>query len=383
MAIKTKSVFFYFCIIQQNYMNNFTIKLLIPFAGVLSFFLVFLAIPTILRVAESKNLFDEPNKRNVHKIKIPTLGGLAIFLSFLFTYSLFAEWFSFTQIPFLIPALLIIFSIGIKDDIMVTAPMVKLFGQILAAFIIIGWGDLRLTSLHGFLGLDLSYLAGIMLTLLIFIFILNGLNLIDGIDGLASITSIIAVTSFSIWFFINGNYHIPVFSAALIGALLGFTYFNVFSKNQKIFMGDTGSLLLGFLLAVVAIKFAEFNKPENQPFLKYSMNSAPAVVMGILIVPVVDTLRIFVYRISKGKSPFTADKNHIHHRMLTLGFTHIQTSLIIGGVNIFFVLLSFFLRNIGVVKLSVLILTLGLALSFVPALFIYRKKKKLIKNKHR
>jgi UDP-N-acetylmuramyl pentapeptide phosphotransferase/UDP-N-acetylglucosamine-1-phosphate transferase len=362
-------------------MDQFTIKLLIPLAGVISFFLVFLSIPTILRVAESKNLFDEPNKRKLHKIKIPTLGGLAIFLSFLFTYSLFAEWFSFTQIPFLIPALLIIFSIGIKDDIMVTAPMVKLFGQILAAFVIIGWGDLRLTSLHGFLGLDLNYLTGFMLTLFIFVFILNGFNLIDGIDGLASITAIISITSFSIWFFINDSFHIPVFSAVLIGALLAFSYFNVFSKSQKIFMGDTGSLLLGFLLAIVAIKFAEFNKPETAQLLKYSMNSAPAVTLGILIVPVIDTTRVFIFRISRGKSPFTADKNHIHHRMLTLGFTHLQTSLIIGGVNILFILLSFSLRNIGVVKLTVLLFTLGMLISYFPAYFIYRKKKKLLKLK--
>ncbi len=96
-------------------MQDYLIKLLIPFAGVLSFSLVFFSIPTILRVAESKNLYDVPNKRTVHKTKIPTLGGLAIFLSFLFTYALFSDWFSFTQIPFLIPALLIIFSIGIKD----------------------------------------------------------------------------------------------------------------------------------------------------------------------------------------------------------------------------------------------------------------------------
>ncbi len=357
-------------------MDILTIKLLIPFAGILSFFLVFLSIPTILRVSESKNLFDEPNKRKVHKTSIPTLGGLAIFLSFLFTYSLFAEWFSFTHIPFLIPALLIIFSIGIKDDIMVTAPMVKLSGQILAAFIIIGWGDLRLTSLHGFFDLDLNYLSSFMITLFVFVFILNGFNLIDGIDGLASITSIISITSFAIWFYINDRFHIPVFSAALIGALIGFIYFNVFSKSQKIFMGDTGSLLLGFLIAMAAVKFCELNKPENIAALKYSMNSAPAVAIGILIVPIVDTTRIFIYRISRGKSPFSADKNHIHHRMLTLGFTHLQTSLIIGAINIFFVILSFSLRNIGVIWLTVINMSLGLFFSYIPAFFINRKKKK-------
>ncbi len=362
-------------------MSEYTIKLLIPFAGILSFILVFLSIPTILKVAESKNLFDEPNKRTVHKIKIPTLGGLAIFLSFLFTYSLFSDWFSFTQIPFLIPALLIIFSIGIKDDIMVTAPMIKLFGQILAAFIIIGWGDLRITSFHGFFGLEPNYLASFTITILIFVFILNGFNLIDGIDGLASITGMVSIISFSIWFYINGNYHIPVFSAALIGALLAFSYYNVFSKQQKIFMGDTGSLLLGFLLAVVSIKFAEFNSPENAENLKYQMISAPAVVLGILIVPTIDTLRVFIFRLSKGNSPFAADKNHIHHRMLTLGFSHLQTSLIIGAINVVFVILSFSLRNLGTLKLSILNLSLGIFLSYLPAFFINRKKRKILNGK--
>ncbi len=362
-------------------MNSFTLKLLIPFAGLFSFVLVFLSIPSILRVAQSKNLYDEPNKRTVHKTKIPTLGGLAIFLSFLFTYSIFAEWYSFTQIPFLIPSLLIIFSIGIKDDIMVTAPMVKLFGQILSAFVIIGWGHLQITSLHGFLGLSLSDLVGFLITLFFFIFIINGFNLIDGIDGLAAISGIISIFSFSIWFFINDSYHIPVFAAALIGALLGFSYFNIFSKNQKIFMGDTGSLLIGFLLAVSAVEFLEFNKPENAVNLKYTMNSAPAVAIGILIVPIIDTLRIFVYRVSRGNSPFTADKNHIHHRMLTLGFSHLQITLIIAAVNIFFVVFSFFMRNLGVVKLTIINLVLGLLFSYLPAIFIYRKKKYMHKNK--
>ncbi len=364
-------------------MNNLTLKLLIPFAGILSFFIVFLSIPTILRVSEVKNLFDEPNKRKVHKKRIPTLGGLALFLGFVFTYTLITEWFGFTPIPYLVPTLIVIFAIGIKDDIMVTAPMVKLIGQVLAAFIIIGWGDLRITSLHGFLGLELNYSFSFMITLLLFVFILNGLNLIDGIDGLASFTSVIAVTSFGFWFYINNSFHMPVFAGALIGALIGFIYFNVFSKKQKIFMGDTGSLILGFLIAIFAVKFCEFNKPENASILKYSMNSAPAVAIGILIVPIIDTTRIFVYRISRGKSPFTADKNHIHHRMLTLGFTHLQTSLIIGGINILFVIMSYSLRNLGVIWLTVINLSLGLFCSYIPGFFIKRKKKKRLASRTR
>ena len=361
-------------------MNDYTIRLLIPFASIISFFMVFFSIPSILRVARQKNLFDEPGKRTVHKVRIPTLGGLAVFIGFLFTYSLFVDWFEFTKIPFLIPALLIIFGIGIKDDILATAPIVKLMGQIIAALIIVGMGDLRITDLHGFFGLDINYLAGVIITVLIMVFIINGFNLIDGIDGLATITGIISILSFGIWFYINGNYHIPIMSATLVGGLLAFSYYNVFSKRQKIFMGDTGSLLLGFLLAVVAIHFSEFTIPYKYPGHSFVMNSGPAVALAILIVPVIDTTRVFFLRISQGKSPFSADKNHIHHRMLALGFTHIQISLIIGGVNIAFVILGYYLRNLGVLKLTFLIFTLGLIVANIPSVFLFWKRRGMVRR---
>ena len=361
-------------------MNDYTIRLLIPFASIISFFMVFFSIPTILRVARQKNLFDEPGKRTVHKVRIPTLGGLAIFIGFLFTYSLFVDWFEFTKIPFLIPAILIIFGIGIKDDILITAPLLKLMGQIIAALIIVGMGDLRITDLHGFFGLKIDYLASVVITVFIMVFIINGFNLIDGIDGLAAITGIISILSFGIWFYLNGNYHVPIMSAALVGGLLAFSYYNVFSKRQKIFMGDTGSLLLGFLLAVVAIHFSEFTIPNKYPGHSFVMNSGPAVALAILIVPVIDTTRVFFLRISQGKSPFAADKNHIHHQMLALGFTHIQTSLIIGGINIAFIILGYYLRNLGVLKLTFLIFIVGIIVAQIPSLFLLWKRRGIVKR---
>ncbi len=361
-------------------MNDYTIRLLIPFASIISFFVVFFSIPTILRVARQKNLFDEPGKRTVHKIRIPTLGGLAIFIGFLFTYSLFVDWFESTKIPFLIPSLLIIFGIGIKDDIFATAPIVKLMGQIIAALIIVGMGDLRITDLHGFFGLEINYLTSVMISVFVIVFITNGFNLIDGIDGLAATTGIITILSFGIWFYINGNYHIPIMSSALVGGLLAFSYYNVFSKRQKIFMGDTGSLLLGFLLAVVAINFSEFSILDKYSGHTYVMNSGPAVAIAILIVPIIDTTRVFFIRISQGKSPFTADKNHIHHRMLALGFTHIQISIIIGLINIGFVILGYSLRNLGMLKLTFLIFIIGMIVAYIPSLFLYWKRKDIVRR---
>ncbi|MGV8829579.1 MAG: glycosyltransferase family 4 protein [Breznakibacter sp.] len=358
-------------------MNLYITNLILFFAAAISFIIVFSSIPTILRVARTKNLFDEPNKRNVHKTRIPTLGGLAIFIGFLFSYTFIIDWFGLGRIPFMVSSLLIIFGIGIKDDILITAPVVKLLGQILAAIIIVGIGDIRITDFHGFFGLKPDYFFSICFTILLFTFITNGFNLIDGIDGLAAIIGIITVTAFSFWFYINQQIEVPIMAAALIGSLIAFIYYNVFSKRQKIFMGDTGSLLIGFIITLIAVKFMELNiLPNNLP---YSMNSAPAVAIAILIVPIIDTLRVFFLRLAQGRSPFTADKNHIHHRMLSLGYSHLRITLTIGLVNIGFVVLAYSLRNIGMLKLTMIILVLGFMFSSLPSFLIWKKKRQLKK----
>lgn len=146
-------------------------------------------------------------------------------------------------------------------------------------------------------------------------------------------------------------------------------------------MGDTGSLLIGFVLSLVAVKFMELNiLPNNMPF---RMNSAPAVAIAILIVPIIDTLRVFFLRLAHGRSPFTADKNHIHHRMLSLGYSHLRISLTIGAVNIGFIILAYSLRNIGMLKLTLIILILGFLFASVPSGLIWLKKRQLKKEGHK
>ncbi len=362
-------------------MNSYIPHLIIGFATLVSFLITFSSIPTILTVSHTKHLFAAPNNRNVHKIQIPTLGGLGIFIGFIFTYALFTEWFKIPALPFLIPSLLVIFSIGIKDDILITAPVIKLMGQLFSTLIIVGLGKLIITDFHGFFGLVPNHLTGFLITIFLILALINGFNLIDGIDGLAGIIAIITITAFSIWFYINGNLEIPIIGAIIVGALVAFLYFNLFAEKQKIFMGDTGSLILGFIIAVVAVKFMEFNSLKNNPHLAFSMTSAPAVALGILIVPVVDTIRVFFIRVSKGKSPFVADKNHIHHRILTLGFSHIHATLLIAGANLFFIALSFLLRDFGTLRLGILNISLGLLFAYLPALFIDIKKRRM-KNKN-
>ncbi len=353
--------------------------LLVPLATVVSFLVVFISIPTILHVAYSKRLFDKPNFRSSHVKVTPRLGGLAISFGFMFTYTFFADWYSYAYIPFLTSSLILIFVIGLKDDIVSTAASVKLLGQILAATIIVGLGNVRIDELQGVLDIPLTEGWSIAISVFIFVFLLNAFNLIDGIDGLAAIVGIITLSAFTCWFYINGYYHAPLIAASLVGGLLAFIYYNMYCVKKKIFMGDTGSLLIGFVVSIVTIAFLKFNNQVvNVETHIYTITSAPAVALAVLIVPVIDTIRIFFLRILRGHSPFAPDKNHIHHRMLALGMTHHQISFTIGFVNICFVVLAFFLRNIGTWQLLLIIVPLGFCLAATPSwIIILRHKAKL------
>jgi UDP-N-acetylmuramyl pentapeptide phosphotransferase/UDP-N-acetylglucosamine-1-phosphate transferase len=253
----------------------------------------------------------------------------------------------------------------------------KFIGQLIAVLIIVGLGDLRITDFHGFFGLQPDYFVSILFTTVLMVFLINGFNLIDGVDGLAAITGIIVTISFSFWFLINGEYLIPILGAMLVGALSAFLYYNVFSRRQKIFMGDTGSLIIGLIIAIIAIRFMEFNAIKNRVFLTYSMTSAPAVAMGIMIIPIIDTIRVFFRRIIRGQSPFIADKTHIHHRLLTLGLSHLQVAASLGLINIIFVLASYLLRDFGMLWLLIFNLTAGLLVFNIPSLIIRIRKKKM------
>ncbi|MFV0553577.1 MAG: glycosyltransferase family 4 protein [Mangrovibacterium sp.] len=356
--------------------SDLAYHLLVPLATIVSFFVVFISIPTVLQVAFSKRLFDKPNSRSSHVKITPRLGGVAIAFSFIFTYSFFADWFSYAYIPFLTSSFVLIFVIGLKDDIMTTSAGVKLMAQIFAASIIVGLGDVCIDELQGIIDFPLPEGWATAISIFIFAFLLNGFNLIDGIDGLAAITGIIVITAFTAWFYINGFYHVPLLAASLAGGLLAFIYYNMYCVKMKIFMGDTGSLLIGFVVSIITIAFLKFNNQiVNVEEHVRTMTSAPAVAVAVLIVPVVDTIRIFSLRILRGGSPFKPDKNHIHHRMLELGMSHHQISFTIGAVNLFFIVLAYFLRDIGTWPLLAIVLPLGFAFAATPSWIIVQKKK--------
>lgn len=333
--------------------------------------------PVIIYLAHKKKLMDDPVHRSGHVEKTPTLGGVGMFIPFSLAIIIMGIFTSLGQ-PDLIKLLsilggtIILLFLGIKDDLIELSPKKKFSGQIFAAALVVLGTDVRIESFYGIFGVeDLPYIVSVIFTLLVFVFIINAFNLIDGINGLASSIAIIANTSFGVYFAMNGEFLHVLVSFSLIGVLGGFLRYNL-SLVRKMFMGDSGSLFLGFLLAYQAIGFLSVNEMEETI---YSFSNAPIVVLAILAYPILDALRVCILRISKGKSPFSADRNHIHHRLLDSGFSHIMATLIIALCNIFVIQMAFVLSDLYLtLQLYIISVVLPLICLF-PFLLVQRDGK--------
>lgn len=348
--------------------------LLIILSAAVAFTVTFFSVPSIVDVARKKHLYDVPNGRTSHIKSTPTLGGMAIYVGLIISTTLFVDITKMTYLQYVIAGSIIIFFIGLKDDILSIAPFKKLLGQLAAAYIIIDLGNVRFTTLHGFLGIyEINYFSSVLLSLFVIIVTINAFNLIDGIDGLASSIGVLVMVFFGTWFYLEGHPQLAIMAAALAGALLAFFRYNVYSVKNKIFMGDIGSLTLGFFVAVLLIRFNEINAllDHNNPMY---IEASPVVSFGVLILPMFDTLRVFVVRIYRGVSPFKADRTHLHHVLLDLGASHKQATAILIAANLFFILVSLAFHHLGIYWLGLIILSLALILSYVP--FYIRNKRK-------
>jgi len=353
--------------------TNYT--LLFSGAILLSFIVTYISIPSIIKVSNLKHLFDDPeDNRRVHTVATPTLGGLAIFAGITLSVLFFIDISLFPGLKYVIISMIILFFIGIKDDILMIAPLTKMAGQIIAGFVVVVFGEIQLTNLHGFFGIsEIHYLIGVPLSILTIIVVTNAINFIDGVDGLAATITIIIAVTFGIWFFLVEDYQYFILSLAIVGALLAFLRFNFFSKTRKIFMGDTGSLIIGFLLAVLAIHFNQKNLSLVNK--DYYILPAPSVTFGIMIIPLFDMLRVIFIRVMKRKSILFPDNNHIHHLCLRIGLSHHQTVLLITVVNLLFIVFSFWAADfLTIRRLLLFLFILATALSFLAAYLANKKK---------
>ncbi len=339
-----------------------------------AFVIAYVSIPSIIKVSEMKSLFAEPNERASHHKKTPTLGGVAIFAGFMLTILLFITPAKIPDLQYVVAASLIIFFVGIKDDILIIAPWFKLAGQALAALILVILGDVRFTHLHGFFGIfGINYITSSTISILFIVVLVNAYNLIDGIDGLCAGIGIVTAAAFGGWFAIVGRVEYALVAAALIGALMAFFRYNVFGGANKIFMGDTGSQLVGLVIAVLTIHFNEFN---INPEYHFGISSAPSVSFGILMIPIFDTMRVMFIRFNIKRSVFQADRNHIHHRFLRVGFSHLQSTIILVSINIFFIAFSYYFQFVSIRRLLLILLLLGMIYSYIPSYLLERREKK-------
>jgi len=244
-----------------------SIGLLIPISFILAFLIAYIAIPTIVRVSTRKNFFDYPNERTSHENSVPTLGGMAIFSGFLISVIIFSRPEDSIELRYTIGACIVLFFTGLKDDILIIDPKKKLLSQILAAMMVVILGDIRITDFHSVLGIEsVPYTVSILFSVFLIVALINGFNLIDGVDGLSSGIGIINSVAFGVLFLLDHKTTYSVMAFSLSGALVAYFIFNVFGKINKIFMGDTGSMLTGLVVAVLAIKLLE-TKEEIAPLI--------------------------------------------------------------------------------------------------------------------
>jgi UDP-N-acetylmuramyl pentapeptide phosphotransferase/UDP-N-acetylglucosamine-1-phosphate transferase len=302
------------------------------------------SIPVIINISGLRGLMDNPVKRSSHKTPTPTFGGVAIFAGILIGYMIWNFGDEGILIHKVFAGTVILFFLGVKDDLYALSPTKKMIVQVLASAIVVIGSDLRISDLFGIFGIShIPYIISILLTIFIFVAMINSFNLIDGIDGLAGGIAMIASTGFGMWFLVNHHYSLACLALCLAGSLVGFLRFN-FSQSQKIFMGDTGSLIIGYIITVLAVKFIHLNVMHAWE-ADISFVSAPIIAVVILIIPIFDTIRVFSIRILRGKSPFKADRLHMHHLLIDNNLSHMQASFSLYLTTIFFTALTYFARS--------------------------------------
>jgi len=309
-------------------MSQYTPYIICSFA--VSMLCGFVCIPAIIDFCVKRKLYDMPNVRKVHKKAIPRLGGISFLPSMLLAFIMAMVIFNSSNNSaadrkieislwsyFFLVSLMLIYIMGVVDDMIGLDAKVKFVVQIIAVALMPVAG-LYINNLYGLLGIyTIPYWIGAPLTIFLMVFIVNAMNLIDGIDGLAGCLSLVALGGFLVSFAGEQMWIYCLLIAGVMGVVVAFLYFNIFGKperNRKVFMGDTGSLTLGFILAFLFVKFSMDN-PQVKPFHRDSM----LLAYTLLIVPVFDVARVIIVRLFHRKPLFSADKNHLHHKLMRAG----------------------------------------------------------------
>lgn len=341
----------------------------------MAFIIAFFAMPVVINIADKKKLFDLPDERKLHTTPIASLGGVGIFLAVVFSCLVGISFTHEDSFQYYFAALFVMFAIGFKDDIIALSATKKFVAQILTAAIIIHLGGVQISSFYGIGGIEeLPESLGVPITYFTIILITNAYNLIDGIDGLAGTLGFVSAILFGAYFYLASMIDYAAFSFSLAGALLAFLIFNF--SPAKLFMGDSGSLLIGTTLSILVLKFINV---AGNPASHFPIESAVALGIAVIVVPLVDTIRAFASRMANGKSPFTPDRNHIHHLLFDRGMTHSWVVFSCVSATLIFVLLTFSFRHLG--NFILVVLLFSVSFFALGILFYSQSRRKKIGQK--
>ncbi|MGA1583136.1 MAG: glycosyltransferase family 4 protein [Saprospiraceae bacterium] len=335
------------------------------------------AIPSIIRLAQVRDWLDRPSERKSHTVQTPLLGGVGIFGGLVLALVLWMPEAEYLETRYVFAAMTILFMVGIKDDLYPIPAGKKLLGQLVTAGLLVFGTGAVIPSFFGIFGwYELSWWFSRLFSVLTMLVIINGFNLIDGINGLAGSMGLLCALFFGSFFFSAGEYFYSVIGWALAGALLAFLYYNF---SNRIFMGDTGALVIGMVIGLLTTHFLRIHHFESGVYHPrgFMFEAVPAVAVGLLILPLFDTLRVFVLRIWKGRSPLSPDRLHLHHMLIDLGMSHGQATLLLICANLSFLLVAILLQDLNTLLLVILIFVSASVASGLLNYAVIRKRRRL------
>ncbi|SNS56573.1 UDP-N-acetylmuramyl pentapeptide phosphotransferase/UDP-N-acetylglucosamine-1-phosphate transferase [Ekhidna lutea] len=330
----------------------------LPLAIATSFLVTLTLMPVIIKVFKSIGLLDRPDKRKIHSISTPSLGGIAIFSGILMAVLMAVPLAELAIEKYFIGGAILIFLLGVRDDLSSLLAHHKLVVQIFSAFMVVYFGGIQINGLNGLFGVhSFPWHFDEIFTIFIIVVMTNAFNLIDGIDGLAGSIAFVIAT-FLGWASIQSGYFIDAtFAFAIAGASLAFLLYNWFPS--KVFMGDTGSMVFGFMLTVLMVKFLATPIPPSV------ILSPVATSLALFVLPVYDTLRVFFIRFYTGRPPLAPDRNHIHHVLLKLGLNHAYSTLLLVGYNVLVVTMAVVFQSVGELWLMLIMTTMTVTIGAV------------------
>ncbi len=331
----------------------------------IAYLITFFLMPFIIKIARVNKLFDIPDERKTHDYPVSSLGGVGIVAGLSISLLLVTDFkLGDSEFQYFLAGFFIIFIIGVIDDIFVLHAWKKVLGQMIVAFILTAKAHLIITNLQGFGGIfEINSVFSYLLTFFTMLLVINSFNLVDGVDGLAATLGLISSLAFGLFFFLNDDIPYAILGFALAGALMAFLMFNF--PPAKIFMGDSGSMLIGLVNAILLIKFIEIGKVAPT----ITIPSSLAVGFGILIVPLLDVLRVFIIRLTKGVSPFEPDRNHLHHLLLNKGFSHTKVTVTLLISSVVFIFVSFSIQSLNINLIALILISLFFSGVFVIKYF--------------